>query len=280
MTRVIALLAALVMITGARAQAQPAALRADSPAARPVPETRVEQEYPADIVAAGRVSFASQCGFCHGLDAAGGSSGPDLTRSELVASDVRGDLIALIVRSGRPGAEVPMPAFPGIGNADLDAIVAFVHDQKSRAEAAEGGRRTVVTEDVLSGNVRAGERYFERNCADCHSPERDLAGIASRVEGLALMQRMLNPRPDGRGSSRATPSVVVTTEAGNVVAGTLAYQDEFSIALIDADGRYRSFSAASVDYEIANPLQRHLQLLDTYTDEDMHDVLTYLHTLR
>lgn len=260
--------------------AQPPGRRAESPAAAPVPETLVVQEYAEEVIAAGRLTFGSQCGFCHGLDTAGASGGPDLTRSELVARDFRGDLIGPVVRSGRLEAEVPMPAFPALSEGDLAAVVAFMHDQNARAASVEGGRRAVSPEDVQSGDVRAGRRYFERNCVECHSASGDLAGIAARIEGLALMQRMLYPRPNSGADARARTSVTVTTPDGESFAGRLEYQDEFSLALRDADGRYRSFATRDVSFEAQNPLQRHLDLLGDYTDEEMHDVLTYLHTLR
>ncbi|MGD8339614.1 MAG: c-type cytochrome [Gammaproteobacteria bacterium] len=279
MTRFVACVAFCLFI-GPAVLAQPSARRADSPAAAPVPETLIAQDYAPDLVASGRGIFAAQCGFCHGLDTGGGSGGPDLTRSDLVARDVRGDLIGAVVRAGRPEAEVPMPAFPALGGDDLAAVVAFVHDQKSRAESVEGGRRAVSPEDVQSGNIRAGRRFFERNCVECHSADGDLDGIASRMEGLALLQQMLYPRPSGPRAARSTRRVVVTTEQGETVAGLLDYEDEFSLALIDADGLYHSFATSEVTYEVDNPLDRHLELLATYTDEEMHDVVTYLHTLR
>lgn len=260
--------------------AQPPQRRAESPAASPVPETLVEQSYPDELVEAGRVRFSADCGFCHGLDTGGGSGGSDLTRSELVAEDVRGDRIIAVIREGRIDAEVPMPARPDISRADLDAIVAFIHDQKSRAESVEGGRRSVSVEDVLSGDARAGERYFDANCTECHSAEGDLDGIASRMEGLNLLQNMLYPRSRPGSSGRATPRVEVRTAGGESISGLLAYQDEFTIALTDAAGRYRSFATRSVEYNVENPLAGHLELLERYTDEDMHDVLAFLHRLR
>jgi cytochrome c oxidase cbb3-type subunit 3 len=260
--------------------AQPPGRRADSPASAPVPETLREQSYDAEQIEAGGRLFGSQCGFCHGVDTYGGSGGPDLTRSEIVAGDYRGDAIGPVVRNGRPDAEVPMPAFPAIGNDDLISIVAFIHDQKTQAESLEGGRRAVSAEDVQSGDVAAGRRYFEANCSGCHSADGDLDGIASRFDGLNLMRLMLNPA-SGRGvSDRATPRVTVTAADGQRYVGLLDYQDEFAIALIDAEGRYRSFSTRNIEFEINDPLERHIELLGEYTDDDMHDVLTYLHTLQ
>src|SRR5206468_3267253 len=73
------------------------------------PPTLTAQTYPAEQVQAGQTVFAARCGFCHGRDTAGGESGPDLTRSVLVAGDVRGDRIGALVRAGLP--DRGMPAF-------------------------------------------------------------------------------------------------------------------------------------------------------------------------
>lgn len=254
--------------------------REASPAAAPVPETATPQSYAAEVVESGRAKFAAQCGFCHGRDAAGGSGGPDLTRSLLVAEDVRGDRIGLVVRSGR--VDAGMPAFPNVSQSDLSAIVAFIHDEKTRAETAVGGRRSVEPADLATGNARAGRRYFARNCSGCHSANGDLAGIASRLDGLALMMRMLYPGSEARGAAPPPPppTVTVTTSDGSVVTGTLVYRDEFTIALTDSADRYRSWPTGAVDFQIDDPLEAHVEQLGRYTDEDMHDVLAYLQTLR
>jgi cytochrome c oxidase cbb3-type subunit 3 len=254
---------------GAAAAAPPGRGQA-SPASQRPPQTATPQQYPAEQVEAGRTRFAAQCGFCHGRDAAGGEGGPDLTRSPLVAADVRGDRISPVVRSGR-GA---MPPFT-LSDADVAAIVAFIHDQKTQADAAVGGRRRVDVTDLQTGNADAGKRYFDTACAKCHSATGDLAGLAMRLQGLPLLQRMLYPNP------RRTPAnVTVTVASGQVVTGTLAYRDEFTIALTDASGWYRSWPAQQVRFTVDDPLQAHVEQLGKYTDADMHDVLAYLQTLR
>src|SRR5262245_24076665 len=78
-----------------------------SPASQRPPETKVPQDYPPSQIEAGRAQFTSQCGFCHGRDAAGGTGGTDLTRSTLVAEDVRGDRLGPVIRSGRPAEGMP-----------------------------------------------------------------------------------------------------------------------------------------------------------------------------
>ena len=96
-----------VIATGmAIAQAPSQASRdpTQSPASQRPPQTVTPQTYSIEQIQAGELRFTSQCGFCHGRDAAGGETGPDLTRSKLVAEDNRGDKIGPLVRSWTPGS--------------------------------------------------------------------------------------------------------------------------------------------------------------------------------
>ena len=245
-----------------------------SPAAVPPPATATPQSYPPEQVRAGQPIFSAQCGFCHGRDAMGGETGPDLTRASSVAADVRGDTIGPLVRNGR--TDKGMPAF-SLGDAELAAVVAFVHDQKAKAESLTGGRRAVDVADLRTGDANAGQRYFERACARCHSPSGDLAGLGTRLEGLTLLQRMLYPTG---AAAAARAKVTVTRPSGERVSGSLAYRDEFTIALTDSSGAYRAFPAHQVTFTVDDPLQAHAEQLGKYTDADMHNVLAYLQTLR
>lgn len=249
-----------------------------SPASQRPPQTRTPQSFPRDQVEAGRTQFVSQCGFCHGRDAAGGAGGPDLTRSVFVAEDMRGDRLGPLIRSGRP--DRGMPAFP-VSDGELAALVAFIHDQKLHADASNGGRRSVDGSDLQSGDAAAGKRYFEAACVKCHSSTADLAGVATRHQGLTLLQRMLYPSAAGRGgSSRAPQTVTVTLPSGQAITGRLAYRDEFTIAITDAAGWFRSWPASQVKFTLDDPLQAHVEQLGKYSDDDMHNVLAYLQTLR
>jgi cytochrome c oxidase cbb3-type subunit 3 len=245
-----------------------------SPASVPPPKSVAAQAYPVEQIQAGQRIFSAQCGFCHGRDAMGGESGPDLTRAAVVAEDVRGDKMGPLIRVGR--VDKGMPAF-ALNTSDLAAVVAFVHDQKTKAESLTGGRRTVDLADLQTGDPEAGRRYFAASCATCHSPTGDLAGVATRLRGLPLLQRMLYPAP-GRDGSKAT--VTVTLASGQVITGRLAYRDEFTIGLTDSSGWYRAWPARQVKFVVNDPLQGHVDQLAKYTDGDMHDVLAYLQTLR
>lgn len=206
----------------------------------------------------------------------GAESGPDLTRAALVAVDLRGDKIAPLVRSGR--VDKGMPAF-NLSDLDLNATVAFIHDQKRKAELP-GSRRRVDVADLQTGSVEAGKRYFDNLCTKCHSSTGDLAGIARRLQGLALLQRMLYPGSGREAAPPSPPKVTVTLPSGQKVSGAVAYRDEFTIALTDPNGWYRAWPIRQVTFSVDDPLQTHVEQLGRYTDRDMHNVLAYLQTLR
>jgi cytochrome c oxidase cbb3-type subunit III len=222
--------------------------------------------------AAGGSLFQQNCAFCHGRDAGGGETGPDLTRSKLVTADVGGDKIGDVVLHGRP--DKGMPAFNFSGEQITD-LAAFIHAQQTKAMAQNGKRKGVDVSDLQTGNVEAGKAYFNGpgGCATCHSPTGDLAGIASRYEGLQLEERMLYPKD-------VKSKVTVTLSSGETVAGTLEYLDEFTVGLRDATGTYRSWRVSDVKVKVDSPVEAHVALFSKYTDADIHNLMAYIQTLR
>ena len=269
----------MVIAQGSEGQAEsqaPPVRPIQSPASRRPPKTTKPQTYSIEQVQAGELQFSSECGFCHGRDAAGGETGPDLTRSKLVAEDQRGDKIGPLVRRGRP--EQGMPAF-SLSGADLAAIVAFIHDQKTKAEALGGARRSVDAADLTTGDAAAGLRYFNGagGCSACHSAGGDLAGIASRYQGVALLRRMLYP--NGR-PAPARPKVTLWLPSGETVVAPLASEDEFTIVVLEPSGARQSYEKSALKFKIENPMSAHFDQLAKYTDDDLHNVYAYLDTLK
>lgn len=228
------------------------------------------KSFPPALVQSGDALFQQNCAFCHGRDAGGGETGPDLTRSKLVAQDVGGNKIGVVVRNGR--AELGMPKF-NLSDQQIAGLVAFIHTQRNKA--AQGGRRGVDVSDLQTGNVEAGKQYFNGagTCSSCHSPTGDLAGVASRYQGLKLEQQMLYPR-------RVPAKATVTLPSGESITGKLEYRDEFTIGLFDSSGWYHSWPASQVKYTIDAPVDKHAELLGKYTDADIHNLMAYLQTLR
>ena len=234
------------------------------------------KSYSASLVQQGAALFRQDCSFCHGRDATGGESGPDLTRSKLVAADVNGDKIGPVVRNGRP--EKRMPPFNRTDQ-QIASLVAFIHTQQNAVaqdrRRGKGGRKGVDPEDVQTGNVEAGRKYFEGagGCYGCHSPSGDLAGIASRFKGLELEEQMLYPR-------HAKSKVTVTLASGQEIPGTLAYLDEFTVGLTNAEGVYQSWRIRDVRYNVDASVEAHVELFSKYTDDDVHNLMAYLQTLK
>jgi mono/diheme cytochrome c family protein len=224
--------------------------------------------------AAGGALFQQNCAFCHGRDAMGGETGPDLTRSKLVLADSNGSAIAQVVSEGRTNNDKKMPAFR-FSSSEVTGLVAFIRARITAAEAMKGGRRGVEVSDLQTGNAQAGKEYFNGagGCAKCHSPTGDLAGVATRNEGLQLEERMLYPH-------NAKSTVTVTLPDGRIVTGTLAYRDEFTIALTDHDGTYKSWPVQSIQYKVDSPVNAHVELFSRYTDDDIHNLMAYIQTLR
>jgi mono/diheme cytochrome c family protein len=222
--------------------------------------------------AAGGGLFMQNCAFCHGRDAMGGETGPDLTQSKLVTTDVDGSKISEVVRNGRP--EKKMPAFNFSGQ-ELQSLVAFIRAREVAAAAMKGNRRGVDVSDLQTGNVQSGKQYFNGagSCSKCHSPTGDLAGIARRYEGLRLEERMLYPRD-------AKSTVAVTLPSGQKITGTLAYLDEFTVGLRDSSDTYHSWPVQNVKYIVDSPVDAHVEQFPKYTDKDIHDLMAYLQTLR
>ena len=102
-----------------------------------------------------------------------------------------GSQIGPVVRNGRNA----MPRFT-VTDQELLGLVAFIHTQKNLAESQTGGRKGVDAKDLATGNVDKGKEYFNGagKCNSCHSPTGDLAGVATRNDGLKLFQRLMYPR--------------------------------------------------------------------------------------
>ena len=228
--------------------------------------------YPPALIQSGSALFRQECSFCHGRDAGGGESGPDLTRSTLVTDDVGGDKIGAVVRNGRP--EKSMPPF-NLSETQIAGLVAFIHTQQNNLFTRKGGRKGVDAADLQSGNADAGKQYFNGagGCATCHSPTGDLAGIASRYKGLELEEQMLFPK-------HVKSKITVTLASGQTITGILEYRDEFTVGLIDPAGTYRSWRTADVHYKVDAPVNAHVEQFAKYTDADIHNLMAYLQTLR
>jgi cytochrome c oxidase cbb3-type subunit III len=232
-------------------------------------------EYPAAQVERGRIQFKKTCGFCHGPDANGGSTGPDLMRSAVVRHDEKGDHIGPVIRNGFP--DKGMPAFQ-LTNDQIMDIVAFLSfrlDESDRRSPAQTSA-TYSLKKLLVGNATEGKEFFygAGKCSSCHSPAGDLKGIAGKFPPAELQARMLYPRRGQR------PTATVTDASGKRYTGPIRLLTPYDIAIVDSAGWYRSWPIHSVQVKIDDRLAAHRQLLSVITDAEMHNLFAYLETLK
>jgi mono/diheme cytochrome c family protein len=228
----------------------------------------------AEVAARGEKLYAASCAFCHGVDARG-AGGPSLVRSEIVLHDDKGELIGPVVRDGRP--DKGMPPTAGLTPAQIGEIAEYLHLLVERA-ANRGLYSSIFSNDVVTGDAKAGAAFFAANCGSCHSATGDLAHVGSRYQGAALQNRWLMPS-GGRGRA-AQPAAIVTLANGQPVSGSIRRLDDFDVSIVDASGAYHSWPRAAVRVEVADPLKAHRTLLAMYTDLDVHNVTAYLATLK
>jgi cytochrome c oxidase cbb3-type subunit 3 len=240
-------------------------------------------------IARGKTIYGISCTGCHGADLRGGDmGGPNLLRSQTALSDQDGERIIPIIEGSRQATG--MPAIP-MSAADAKAVSAYV-----RSILETIGRQGMppsvgqAPPSVLVGNAAAGQSYFAAKCAACHSVTGDLKGIATRIPDPKTLQNTWvsggrGGRRGGGGGNASTARTVtatVTSDAGEKTEGRLVRMDDFLVTLALSDGTIRSFRRVGEKpkVEVHDPMKGHNDLLQTYTDTNMHDVTAYLVTLK
>ncbi|MBI2687779.1 MAG: c-type cytochrome [Acidobacteria bacterium] len=240
-----------------------------------------------DLAAAarGKSVYTAECQNCHGEAARGTKDGADLVRSLVVLKDRYGASVGSFLKlkkhptqSGRASASIE-------GDQAID-LAHFLHMKV--AETLRNGPYSQPI-NVLTGDAKAGQEYFNGagGCAKCHSVTGDLAGIGRKYEPVMLQQKFLFPKTlgfgrGGRGPTLQKPvTLTVTPAGGKTVTGTLVHLDDFNVALRDEAGDYHSWvRTASLKVEKNDPYAAHVEMLDKYTDKNMHDIVAYLESIK
>ena len=231
----------------------------------------------------GKEVWIADCISCHGAQARGTDSGPNLLRSVLMLHDRYGNAIGPFLKKGHP-MQSGKPA-SSLTDAQITDLAHFLRKQLNDSLR---GSPSFTVQDIRTGDANAGAEYFNGagKCTTCHSPTGDLAGLAARFETVDIQQRMLFPG-GGRGGRRGGPPpasavrVTVTPQDQPPVAGVLVFMDDFVVSLQDSTGAHRSFRRSpSLKVAKTDPLQAHHALLEMITDKNIHDLVAYLETLK
>jgi len=240
----------------------------------------------------GRALWASQCIGCHGSQARGSETGPNIIRTKTVnfdrASFTPGSVLGPFLKAGHP----TQSGKPSASFTD-EEIVGLAHFLRERVNDTMRGSALFTAGDILVGDAKAGEAYFNGagGCATCHNAStRSLIGIRTRIATTVdLQQRMLFPGGGGRGRGRGAPpaapnpnavTVTITPASGPAMSGVLVEQSDFYVTFRQADGTIRVVPTTGAKVVRTNPLQAHVDLLDRISDKQIHDVVAYLENLK
>jgi cytochrome c oxidase cbb3-type subunit III len=237
----------------------------------------------------GKTLFQQNCAVCHGANLTGGR-GPDLIRSDLTRRDKDGDLIGPVIMQGRP--EKGMPAFSQLSPSEVADIVAYIHSQITvfdlHTRIPGGYPNDIPASQLATGSAAAGKAFFygAGHCSDCHSPTGDLAHIASKYpDPTTLEQLFINPAgtlafsPTYRKGVTITASV--TLKNGETMEGPLMQNGQFYVSIVGPDGWTHTWPRSDVkSLTVRNPVQAHIDMIPKWTNEEMHNMFTYLETLK
>jgi putative heme-binding domain-containing protein len=230
----------------------------------------------------GAFLFRGNCALCHGLNARGGSRGPDLTRGVWNHGGTDAEIFHTIV-TGIPGTLMPANDLT-----DLEAweVVAYLRSLGRTAPKQ------------VSGDRQAGEKLFQGdgNCWLCHMVNGkggrvgpDLSSIGSRRSPEFLTEKIRDPNKNlapgqmepGKEWPYDAEAVTVVTQDGKTVRGVLRNEDTFSIQIMDLQEDLHSYSKKdlrSVTHEGKSVMPPYDEGL--LSDLQLRDLVAYLDGLR
>jgi mono/diheme cytochrome c family protein len=256
----------------------------------------------------GRALWASHCIDCHGSQARGSDTGPNIIRTKVVNFDrsaaQAGSVLGPFLKAGHPTqSQKPSASFTD------EEVVALANFLRQKVNDTMRGSPLFTVGDIVVGDAKAGQAYFngDGKCATCHNAtERNLAGVSTRIpEPVDLQQRMLFPMGGGRGrggrggrgggppadpaaaaaaqaaADRNAVKVTIAPASGSQMSGVLVEETDFYVTLREADGTVRVVRRApGLKVTKTNPMQEHIDLLDRISDKQIHDLVAYLETLK
>jgi cytochrome c oxidase cbb3-type subunit 3 len=239
-----------------------------------------------DVLIRGKALYNSSCGSCHSSDLRGvPGKGNNLLRSGVVLSDKAGELIADSVAKHNPKINL-------VG-ADNLAISEYLHSIEATAggQGSPPGRNPLGIElNVLVGDAKAGEAYFAKACASCHSVTGDMKGIASKYADAKALQNGwfdgILPGAGRGGGGRGGMQAAVTMPNGVKFEGRSVRKDDYIVILALADGTHKSIPldvTPAPKVEMKDPQEAHKKMamaIDDPDNKNLHDITAFLWTLK
>ena len=220
---------------------------------------------------AGRQLFGRQCSVCHGLAAAGGEIGPDLTTGEFEQASTDAGLFNVISEG------IPDTPMLGINRGRTDQsvwqIVTYLRSFGSGPRVA------------VAGDASAGERLFRGNgnCTSCHVVNGeggrqgpDLSTIGDRRAPDQLLSDLIDP------NERVQPrwwTMQVTHLDGTRVEGLRMNEGTYSVRILDANDDLWSFSKRDLRESERIETSSMPAASGSLSESELEDLVAYLYGL-
>lgn len=226
--------------------------------------------------------FRINCAMCHGLNARGGSRGPDLARGVFTHGGTDAEIFHTITH-GVPGTLMPAN---DITTTETWQVIAYLRSLAPKRP-----------ENDL-GDPQAGEKLFfgGANCSACHMVHGhggrlgpDLSRVGSERSQRYLLEKIRNPNIDVAPGLMPPDmewpieyrTVTVVTKGGQTITGVIRDEDSFTIQLMDNAEDFHFFQKsdlASITYDSHSMMPPFGPAL--LSERQLHDLVAYLETLR
>lgn len=216
----------------------------------------------------GRQIFAAMCAGCHGLDGAGTQRAPNIAAGSRIQALSAGDIYR-IISDGVPGTG--MPGFRSLGEPQIKLLIEYLkHSTGTKAPAS------------LAGDPERGKEVFfgAGGCSSCHMirgeggfTAPDLTGYASTHASDEIRSAITTPGT----RTAAFRQVVVAAKDGKQYRGLIRNEDNFSLQLLSADGKFYLLSKTDLQH-----IERDTQSTmpsdygSKLNDEQLDDLVKYL----
>lgn len=181
-------------------------------------------------ISKGKALFESSCAVCHGLDGGGGEHAPKIGRGS--GAKTKSDaVLAGIVRDGI--SSKGMPPFRSLGDPKLRSILSYLRFLQGKSEPG-----------FQTGNPEQGKQIFfgKGQCADCHAMHGEGKFVSTDLSDFAYdhdPNDICTAIVDPQGQGTAPHSLArVTTNAGQQFSGVIRNENNTSLQMQDADGKF------------------------------------------
>jgi len=231
----------------------------------------------------GEALFRVNCADCHGLDARGGSQGPDLTASRTMHSASDAAIIRTITK-GVPGTAMPAN---DLSERETLLVIAYIR-------TLSGGAHIPVTGDREKGKAIF---YGKGNCSSCHMVDGqggrlgpDLSGVGTSRSIQYLIDSIREPSKElteGLGqlnsqfeSPAIYETVTVMTQDGQRIVGVPKDEDNFSLQLLDVNEQLHLY----LKKDLKEVIHERKSLMPPYDESaisktELRDLLVFLESL-